>query len=148
MSINAVNFGRTVRVNAPYNVAQQAANLVNSVNVSKEEKKVQKQLKTLFFDKTKDGDAQVFSMNKDTSYILSGEESKRAYALRGEMEETIENAGKYYGAGDVLEIAKECASDRYTDLMKLLISETEDGTELDIDYNKNKKQINAINVII
>ena len=148
MSINAVNFGRTVRVNAPYNVAQQAANLVNGYNVSKEEKKVQKQLKTLFFDKTKDGDAQVFSVSQNTSYILSGEESKRAYALRGEMEETIEHAGAYYGAGDILEIAKECAADRYADLMKLLISETHDGTELNIDYDKNKKQIKSINVMI
>ena len=49
MNINPVSFGRTVKVNAPYHVAQQAANLVNDQNVSKEEKQVQKQLKTLFF---------------------------------------------------------------------------------------------------
>lgn len=148
MNINPISFGRTVKVNAPYKVAQQAANLVNDFNVETEEKKAQKQLQTLFYDKTRDGDAQVFSINDKTSYILSGEESKKAYELRSDMEDAIESAGAYYGAGDLFEIAMESHTDRYVDLMKLLISETHDGTEIDIDYDKNKKQIKSINVMI
>ena len=149
MNINPVSFGRTVKVNAPYHVAQQAANLVNDYNVSQEEKQVQKQLKTLFFDRTKDGEARVYSMGPNTSYIFSGEESEQANALRFEMEETIEAGREYYGANSPLaDITAECESDRYEDLMKLLISETYDGTTLDIDYNDKKGQIKAINLVI
>ena len=149
MNINPVSFGRTVKVNAPYHVAQQAANLVNDQNVSKEEKQVQKQLKTLFFDRTKDGEAKVFSTSPNVSYILSGEESEHANALRFEMEEAIEAGREYYGADNPLsDITFECESERYEDLMKLLISETYDGTELDIDYDETKGQIKSINLMI
>ncbi len=149
MHISPISFGRTVKVNAPYHVAQQAANLVNDYNVSPEEKKVQKQLKTLFFDRTKDGEARVYSTSPNTSYIFSGEESEHANALRFEMEEAIEAGREYYGADNPLaDITFECESDRYEDLMKLLISETHDGTELDIDYDETKGQIKSINLMI
>ncbi len=147
MNISPVSFGRTVKVNAPYHIAQQAANLVNDFNVSPEEKKVQKQLKSLFSDRSKDGEARVISLDKNTSYILSGDESEKANTFRFEMEEAIEAAGEYYGSGKLLDISIETESERYEDLIKSLISKTEDGTILDIDYDENRQQIKSINLI-
>lgn len=149
MNINPVSFGRTVKVNVPYHVAQQAANLVNDQNVSKEEKQVQKQLKTLFFDRTKDGEAKVFSTSPNVSYILSGEESEHANALRFEMDEMIEAGREYYGSNSpAASLKADIEAERYEDLMKLLIAETYDGTTLDIDYDESKGQIKAINLMI
>ena len=149
MTINPISFGRTVKVNAPYHVAQQAANLVNDNNVNKEEKNVQKQLKTLFFDRTKDGEARVFAMDSNTSYILSGEESEHANALKFEMDEMIEAGREYYGANSsAASLKADMETERYEDLMKLLIAETYDGTTLDIDYDESKGQIKAINLMI
>ena len=148
MNINPISFGRTVKVNAPYGIAEHAANLVNDINVSSEEKEIQRKLKTLFFDRSKNGQTQVINYDSKTSYILSGEESERANALRTEMIEANDAAEEFYGAGSMLEIAKETHADRYEDLIKLLISETEDGTELGIEYDKDKKQIKSINLTI
>ena len=148
MNINPISFGRTVKVNAPYSIAQHAANLVNDFNVSPEEREIQKQLKTLFFDRSKNGQTQVINYDSQTSYILSGEESEKANALKTELIEANDAAEEYYGTGSILEIAKETHADRYEDLIKLLISETEDGTELGIEYDKNRKQIKSINLTI
>ncbi len=147
MNIAPVSFGRTVRVNAPYHITKQAANLVNDFNVSPAEKNVQKQLKAVFSDRSKDGEARVISFNDRTSYILSGDESEKANKLRYDMEEYIEAAGEYYGSGPLFDITKDVESERYEDLIKLLISETEDGTALNIDYDSNNNQIKSINFV-
>ena len=99
MNINPISFGRTVKVNAPYSIAQHAANLVNDFNVSPEEREIQKQLKTLFFDRSKNGQTQVINYDSKTSYILSGEESEKANALKTELIEANDAAEEYYGTG-------------------------------------------------
>ena len=81
MNVNPVSFGRTVRVNVPLQVAEHAADLVNSVPTKKGEARVQQQLKTFFYDVEKgDGRARAIApLGKDGSvFIVTGEDSRAA----------------------------------------------------------------------
>ena len=76
MNINAISFGKTVKVYAPYHDAVRTANAANgdpTVDI-----KVQRQVKSIFND-TKKGHAVAFTFDDDsnTCYIFSGEESKK-----------------------------------------------------------------------
>ena len=75
MNISPVSFGRTIRVNAPLNVAQRMADIANQDKKvkDKKERKVQKELKSILSD-TRMGCAQAFEVSGD-SYIVSGVDS-------------------------------------------------------------------------
>ena len=79
MQVNPVSFGRTVRVNAPLQVAEHAADLVNSIPTKKGEARVQQQLKTFFYD-AENGEERaraIAPLDKNGAvYIVNGEESK------------------------------------------------------------------------
>lgn len=155
MSINPVSFGRTVKVNAPLKVAKQAAKLINmdkKVVGSKDEKNVQKKLIVLFDDSTQ-GAAQAVSVN-GYSYLVTGEESQRVADLKFDRSIQLDAAKKLYGNGEMYDIVKSAEDDRYDDLLKGIIYETEEPVSLSFKYSKAshrskaKVKLNSMNVIL
>ena len=93
MNVNPVSFGRTVKVNAPLNVAEHTVNLINNVQVKKGESRVQQQLKDFFYDVEQgNGKARVVAPNgkQGDIFIVTGEESKAVFDLVT-ARKTIEN---------------------------------------------------------
>ena len=89
MKVNPVSFGRIVRINAPLNVTQRMADIINqdkSVQ-DKKERKVQKELKSIFYD-TNIGNAQAVDVN-GVSYIFSGDDSLILSDVEQERDELI-----------------------------------------------------------
>ncbi len=155
MNISPVSFGRTIKVNAPLNVAKRAAKLVNmdkTVVSSKNEKEVQRKLIKLFYDSTQ-GAAQAVSVNGQ-SYIVTGEESQRVADLKFDRGFQLDAAEKLYGKGEMYDIVKGAEDDRYDDLLKGIIYETEEPVSVSFKYAKashrakSKVKLNSMNVIL
>lgn len=150
MQINPISFGRTVKVNAPLSVTKHAADLINSAQNIRGEAAVQQQLKTLFYD-SKEGRAIAVpvSGNKNESYIFTGNESKDVAILLKDRKEQINAAKKHYGTGtSMFEIVKNAEDERFSDLLTLLVAETEEPIELDIEFSKRKNRIKSLNILI
>lgn len=155
MNISPVSFGRTVKVNAPLKVAKRAANLVNmdkTVVSSKNEKEIQRKLVKLFYDSPQ-GAAQAVSVNGQ-AYIVTGEESQRVADLKLDRGLQLDAAEKKYGKGGMYNIIKGAEDDRYIDLLKGVIYETEEPVSLSFKYGKashraqSKIKLNSMNVIL
>ena len=89
MKTSTVSFGRIVRINAPINVAQRMADIINqNKSVSdKDERKVQKELKSIFCD-TNIGSAQAVDVD-GVSYIFTGDDSLSFSDTRKDCDELI-----------------------------------------------------------
>lgn len=155
MNINPISFGRTVKVNAPLNVAKRATQLINmdkTVVGSKNEKEVQRKLVKLFYDSPQ-GAAQAVSVNGQ-SYIVTGEESQRVAELKFDRGFQLEAAERLFGKGSMYDTVKDCENDRYEDLLKGIISETEEPVSVLFNYSKAshrakaKVKLNSMNVIL
>ena len=74
MKINPVSFGKIIRVNAPYEIACQIADIANekvspAINL--------KRSVSALFNDTARGEARTFCFDKRISYIFSGEEGNK-----------------------------------------------------------------------
>lgn len=146
MNVSPISFGRTVKVNAPLAVTKQAVELINNPQTKKGEAKVQQQLKTLFYD-SDEGKAKAVCVNGQ-SYILTGKDSQSLKALENARECQLYAAKKNYGESPMYDLVKDSEDDRYTDLVKLLVAETEEPVELNLEYQKRKHRIKSINITI
>lgn len=155
MNINPISFGRTIKVNAPLNVAKRATQLINmdkTVVGSKNEKEVQRKLIKLFYDSPQ-GAAQAVCVNGQ-SYIVTGEESQRVAELKFDRGFQLEAAERLFGKGNMFDAVKDCENDRYEDLLKGIISDTEEPVSVLFNYSKashrakSKVKLNSMNVIL
>lgn len=149
MNVNPVSFGRTIKVNAPLQVAEHAANLINSVPTKKGESRVQQQLKSIFYD-SQDGRARVVTPYGKTGdvYIVTGEASKEVGELIKDRQFHLDAAKKNYGKDSfAFNCVKDAENSRFEDLLKLTIHETEEPLEIDIDYSHRKHRIKSIDII-
>ena len=149
MNVNPVSFGRTIKVNAPLNVAEHAADLINSIPTKKGESRVQQQLKSIFFD-SEDGRARAITPYGKTGdvYIVTGEASKEVGALIKDRQFQLNAAKKNYGNDSfAFNCVKDAENSRFEDLLKMTIHETEEPLELDINYSQRKHRIKSIDLI-
>ncbi len=150
MNINPVSFGRTIKVNAPLSVAKHAVDLINTIPQRRGESRVQQQLKVIFYDTDK-GRARAVAANGESGdvYIVSGMAGNDVGLLIKDRNFHIDEAKKTYGEDCyTYECIKEAEDERYTDLLTLVLFETEEPMELDIDYSKKKHRIKSIDIRI
>lgn len=151
MNVNQVSFGRTVKVNAPLKVAEHVADLVNSLPIKKGEARVQQQLKTFFYDAEHgNGRARAIAPNGKNGdvFILTGDESIELGELIKDRETQLNAAKNNYGEkSDFYSYVKEAENDRFKDVATLLISDTLEPVELDIDYSQRKHRIKSIDIV-
>ena len=72
MRINQVNFGKIIKVNAPYEIAVQIQDIANGKNSKK--KKLTREINNLLPD-LQEGEAKTFYWDKNTTFIFSGKEA-------------------------------------------------------------------------
>ena len=149
MNVNQVSFGRTVKVNAPLKVAEHAADLVNSVPTKKGEARVQQQLKSFFFDSDIGRARAIAPKGKNGDvFILTGDESIELGELIKDRKTQLNAAKNNYGEkSDSYSFVKEAENDRFKDVATLLISDTLEPVELDIDYSQRKHRIKSIDIV-
>ncbi len=149
MSINPVSFGRTIKVNSSFPVANHAVELINNPHLHKGEARVQQQLQNIFFD-AKEERAQLVSFDKKGNefYIVSGQESKDINSLKKDRDRHVACAKEKYGYGRMFRLVKDSEDDRYLDLLKLAIAENQEPLELDINYSQRKHRIKSIDIRI
>ena len=94
MNVNPVSFGRIVRINAPLNVTQRMADIINQDKSvpDKKERKVQQELKSIFCD-TNIGSAQAVDVD-GVSYIFTGDDSLTYSDVKQECDELISHFKK------------------------------------------------------
>ena len=101
MNVCPINFGRTIKVNAPFQVAKHAASLINTAQPQNGEENVQQQLKYIFRDTCAEKARVVAPDGKQGDiYIVSGEASKRVNYLINDRKMHIDLAKKRYSKDD------------------------------------------------
>lgn len=159
MNISPVSFGRTIRVNAPLDVAKRMAELVNQsrlVNDS-EERSAQQKLKTLFYDSNV-GSAQVVQVNEQ-QYIVTGDTSLAVSDLKLDAAIHINCAKNAYGESEMYEMVKEEETKRCNEYLDLIIQTSEEPLSISTKYTDvpngkewdsvgTKIKIKSVNLII
>ena len=150
MNVNPVSFGRTVKVNAPLSVAEHTVNLINDAQPKRGEARVQQQLKNFFFDTEQgNGKARVVAPNgkQGDIFIVTGEESKSVVDLLKDRKIQLNAAKEKYGESELYAVVKEAENTRLKDLLTLIIDETKEPVELDVDYSQRKHRIKSIDIV-
>lgn len=150
MNINSVSFGRTIKVNAPYKVAQEAVDLINTVPTKKGKSNVKQKLKDIFYD-TDQGIARVVAPDgkKGDIFIVSGEASQDVCLVSNHKKFNLDYAKKQYGKDSATyEEIKKSEKERYSDLLKLIIMETQEPMEIGLKYSNKKHCIESIDIVI
>ena len=159
MNISPVSFGRTIRVNAPLNVAQRMADLVNQTRdvEDRDERSSQQKLKTIFYDSNV-GRAQTVSID-NKSYIVTGEESIRVSDARLDMTIHVFDAKGTYGEGDMLELVKDEETKRCNEFLDVIVKHSAEPVSIlpkynnvpkskEVDSDQTRVKIKSINVIL
>jgi len=148
MNINPISFGKTMKVLGHPSIAQTAANIMNApYDCEEKDYYAQDRLLRIFNDITAIGEAQVVSFNDKCAYILTGKESEALAELEIEKRKQIEHAQNAYGEESVMvDLVAESEEDRYIDLAKDLIAETNEGT-LRIKTNSRGNRIQKIDIV-
>ena len=159
MNIRPVSFGRTIRVNAPLNVAKRMAELVNqnrSVE-EREERSSQQKLKALFYD-ANIGSAQALELDKK-SYIVTGDESQAVSDLLLDRGIHIGLAKNAYGEGEMFELAKDEEDKRCNEYLSLIVANSVEPMSIyakyadvpkgkELDSVGTRVKIKSINVVL
>ena len=148
MNISPVSFGRTVKIvgNSPLNSAVRSIQLVNGTGTpTANEQKSYEKLQRTFYDSGKGEMLQAISFdNNKTAYVLSGKEYQQLFSLMCEKHQQIFDAISIYGENSpMVQLVAEAEEDRYIDLAKTLVADTEDAT-LKIDFNKDTYKIKSV----
>ena len=155
MNISPVSFGRTVKINAPLNVAQRMAEIINqSKNVKdRDERSSQQKLKTIFYD-ANTGSAQAIEVDGQ-SYIVSGEESQTVSSFKLDTAIDINLAKKTYGDSKDFARIKEEEIKRCNEYLALMVQMNKEAISIypKYDYETSKPicdkvKIKSINVIL
>jgi len=148
MKTSSISFGKTIKINGSEIAAYSAANLINNPKQEKGCKKIQKELKQIFNDTTKNGDAFVYTIPKENeTFILTGKESEKANRLFTEMLDDTDEAGSYYGAGELFQLAAQTAVERFQEQIQKLINETKEDFEISLAYNRDKDKIQRLDIL-
>lgn len=159
MKTSQVSFGRIVRINAPLNVTQRMADIINqdkSVQ-DKKERKVQQELKSIFYD-TNIGNAQAVDVN-GVSYIFSGDDSLILSDVEQERDELINHFKKCYCHNkDRAKKEEDRQIERFETYKRIIVDcLNPDKTRITpyyrfipetIDLSKDEIRIKSINVIL
>ena len=140
-----VNFGRTIKVNAPKSVAVKIANIANNNG----KRPIEKQIRQIFYD-VKVGKAYSFSFDdeKNTSYILSGKEGETYYRSVMKAKNIIEGAKNDYGTeSGFAKLEAKLAIQNHKDRMHDLISKTLEKCSLNVKIGKISKDIASIDIV-
>ena len=147
MNISPVSFGKTVRVRGKFEDALKIANAANGYSGNE---KFKKAVQKIFDDvqttgKHSDFHAHVFETDKGTCYVLTGEESKKAYEIRAAElteAETLAN-----GNADLFDIELEAARKEIDEKITQLITETKSPFVVKIVKDANgKDRLHKINL--
>ena len=159
MKTSPVSFGRMIKINAPLNVTQRMADIINqdkSVQ-DKKERKVQKELKSIFYD-TNIGNAQAVDVN-GVSYIFTGDDSLSLSDVKQECDELISYFKKCFCHNeDRAKKEEDNQIERFETYKRIIVDcLNPDKTSITpyyrfipetIDLSKDEIRIKSINVIL
>ena len=147
MNVNPISFGKTIKVNSSIPSSCRAAGVINGHACAPNEENMQIMLRGIMPD-YKEGQAQAFSFEDETSYILTGKESIEASKLLDRLIETINVAKKTNSYQGYYEDTLRCESARYLDSMKHLVMRTVDyDKELELGFDSNTRELTNIDII-
>ncbi|MBQ9245537.1 hypothetical protein IJ182_04640 [bacterium] len=146
--MNNINFGKAIKVNAPFNSALKIAQIANGCNTPNEQANLQiRQL----IDDVDFGKARACHYDKDVSYIFSGDEGNKFWdlynlsidMLKDENEPQIDTRKK-----DKDEyIDDEYVFQNRINAKKVLLT-SKDYHEINVNYLGRTKEIAGIDIII
>lgn len=155
MNISPVSFGRTVKVNAPLNVAQRMAEIINQSRSvqDKEERSSQQKLKTMFYD-ANIGSAQAIEVEECT-YIVTGEESRAISDLKLDTAIHINSAKNTYGDSKDFARIKEEEIKRCNEYLALMVQMNKEAISITPKYGYetskpicDRVKIKTINIVL
>lgn len=155
MNISPVNFGRTIKVNAPLNVAHRMAELVNQNRYvpDSEERSAQQRLKSLFYDANV-GSAQALDINGE-SYIVTGETSHSVSDIRLDSAVHIMAARKTYGDSKDLARIREEEIKRCNEYLSIIVQMNKEAISITPQYGYetskpicDKVKVKSINIML
>ena len=157
MNINPISFGRTIKVNAPLNVAHRMAELINQSKEVQDtsEKTSQQALKKIFYDANL-GSAQAIDI-KGESYIVTGETSRKVSDFKLDAAVHISAAKKTYGENEEFQKIKDEETKRCNEYLNLIVEMSDEEISISPKYSflsKNSKpicdrvKIKSINLVL
>ena len=147
MNVNPISFGKTIKVNSSIASSCRAAGVINGHACTPNEENMQIMLRGIMPD-YQEGQAQAFSFEDETSYILTGKESVEATKLLDSLLEKIGVAKKQDSYKGYYEDILRCESAKYLDSMKHLILRTVDyDKELDLGFDTTTRELTTIDII-
>lgn len=155
MNISPVSFGRTVKINAPLNVAQRMAEIINQSRSvqDREERTSQQKLKSMFYD-ANIGSAQALEIDGQ-SYIVTGEESRAISDLKLDTAIHINCAKNTYGDSKDFARIKEEEIKRCNEYLELMVQMNKEAISITPKYGYetskpicDKVKIKSINIML
>ena len=159
MKTNPVSFGRMVRINAPLNLTQRMADIINQEKSvqDKKERKVQQELKSIFYD-TNIGKAQAVDVD-GVSYIFTGDDSLTYSDVKQERDELISHfKNRYCHNKDLAKREEELQIERFESYKRIVTDcLNPDKTRITpyyrfipetIDLSKDEIRIEKINITL
>ena len=155
MNISPVAFGRTVKVNAPLNVAQRMAEIINQSRSvqDREERTSQQKLKSMFYD-ANIGSAQALEIDGQ-SYIVTGEESRAISDLKLDTAIHINSAKNTYGDSKDFARIKEEEIKRCNEYLELMVQMNKEAICITPQYGYetskpicDKVKVKSINIML
>ncbi len=144
MNIAPLSFGRIVKVNAPLNVAEKVADLVNG----KENGPAARKAKGIFCDS---GSGEAIALNptrkQNESYIFSGLDARKAREIETDMRIECERACNYYhGDSDLVNAAFADAGDRACKKLNELIRTKRHAEHLNVVPSNDGSEIKFLDL--
>ena len=145
MNVNPISFGKTIKVQNE-KLAYQVRDIANRYQYELKTDRFEKQVAKTFDDIRPDYWAEQATVweTDDGFYVLSGEEAKESMKYRAEYEDAVENAGRYYGAGDLLDTSIEIYREDLNKQITQLIERTKESYTLAIEVIDGKTYLKKI----
>jgi len=145
MNINPISFGKTIKVQNE-KLAYQVRDIANRYHQELKTDRFEKQVAKTFDDIRSDYWAEQATVweTDDGFYVLSGKEAKESMKYRAQYEDAIENAGRYYGAGDLLDISIETYGEDLNKQITELIERTKEPYTLATEVIDGKTYLKKI----
>ena len=138
-----INFGKIIKINAPYDAAEQIAFIANGYRTKNT--KLNRDIKKLFPD-IKAGRAYPYSDSDNTSYIFSGIEGKKFLDSQNQAQFEIDYFSDILNEEQRL-IQETASTEFHKDRVKQIISSAK-LKEVNVDYDTKYKLVKGINIIV
>lgn len=145
MNVNAVSFGRVLKLNHPAPIARRIADTVNSdYHCSYFSENAKKQLKEIFYDVGPAELVYTYSPNPETSYLISGQEAKKFEASRNKAFREANMAIAKYGHSEQGNMEVDKAWQAHIRNVGKIISNSKDSANLYFHFDVEKSEVTDI----